>query len=220
MRAGLRYLGSTAVRARTPLVPLAAIVFALIGVYAYRRSEPGEAFALTSVLACGLAAWLVAAVLDGEPRAQAEMAVAALGGRTQRTRIDVTLVVAVALLVSVAFVAYPLVLGLAVPDVFVPDVRGGDVAAAAVAHGAATLLGGALALLCSPPRVQRRATTAALVACALLVLAAVGGVAGPVAVAAAVDDGDPGGLVVGALGCVVAAAVAVVVADRWAARVG
>ena len=220
MRAALRYLGLTAARSRTPLVPLAATVFALVGVYAYRPNEPGETFALTSVLACGLAAWLVAAVLDGEPRAQAEMAVAALGGRRRRTAMDVLLVAVVAALLSVAFLAYPLVLGLVLDGVFEPGADAGDVAAAAIAHPASALLGGAFALLCSPPRVARRATSAALVVAALLGLAAVGGVAGPVALASAVDDGATGALVVGAVECVLVAAVAIAVADRWGARAG
>jgi hypothetical protein len=220
MRASLRYVLLTAARTRTPLVPVSATAFALIGVYAYRPNEPGETFALTAVLACGLAAWLVAAVLGGEPRAQAEMAVAALGGRRRRTAMDVLLIAVVAAVLGVLFLGYPLALGLVLTDVFAPSPSGGDLLAAAVAHLAAALLGGALALLCSPPRVARPATTAALLVAALVALAAIGGVTGPVAAAAAVDDGDTGALVASVLGCVALAVVAVVAADRWAARAG
>jgi hypothetical protein len=220
MRAALRYLLLTAARTRTPLAPVAATVFALIGVYAYRPNEPQETFALTALLACGLAAWLVGAVLDGEPRAQADMAVAALGGRRRRTAMDALLVAAVATMLSVAFLAYPLLLGLVLADVFAPAVGAGDVGAAALAHAVCGLLGGAVALLFAPPRVARRATAAALVAAALLAFAAIGGVAGPVAVATAVSDGETGALLLAASGCLLLAGAAVVAADRWAARTG
>jgi hypothetical protein len=63
-------------------------VLALVGTYAGRRNEVGQTFALTALLCDGLAAWLVGAVLDAEPRAQAEMADAALGGRRGRSRLD------------------------------------------------------------------------------------------------------------------------------------
>ena len=60
-------------------------------------------------MACGLAAWAVGAVLAGEPDAQSDMATTALGGRGARAGLEVMLVLAVAAVLTVVFVAYPLV---------------------------------------------------------------------------------------------------------------
>ncbi|HEX4345045.1 MAG TPA: hypothetical protein VHZ31_05740 [Solirubrobacteraceae bacterium] len=86
MTGRLRYLRLTAARTRAPLLPLAACVFWVVGIYSYEHNEVGQTFGLTALLCCALDAWLVAAILAGEPAAQADMASAALGGDVRRAR--------------------------------------------------------------------------------------------------------------------------------------
>jgi hypothetical protein len=223
--AAIRYAAVSAARTRAPLAPAAASVFLLIGTYLDGRNTVGATYGLTALLCCGLAAWLVAALLAAEPAPQADMAAVAFGGRTGRARLDVGIVALAAGLLTVAFVAYPLLLGLVVDGVFeAPGPRLGDVVAAVLAHASCALLGGALGLLLSPPRIRRRATTLALALGTLLVLAAVGAVAGPVAVAGALDDAAAGTItgatVAQCLGCCALAAAALAAAPYWAARAG
>jgi hypothetical protein len=223
-----RYVLVTAARTRTPLAPLAIGLFALLGVYAYRRSEVGETFGLTALMCCGLAAWLVGAVLEGEPRAQAEIATAALGGWGGRARLESVLAALVAAGLTVGFVVYPLLLGAVVPEVFERGVRAGDVLAAVLAHASCALLGGAVAILFAPPRLARRASAIAAVLATLLGLVAIarplGGLGGPPAVADALSDAAAG-TVTGAellacASCAALATLALAVARRWAGRAG
>jgi hypothetical protein len=225
--ARLRYLALTAARTRAVLPPLAATLFAAIGTYAYRENEPRATFAVTALIACGLAAWAVGAVLAGEPDAQSDMATAALGGRGPRAGLELTLVAAVAAVLTAVLIGYPLALvALGVPDEFKPSVRAGDVAAAVIGHLCCAAVGGAIGVLFSPPRLTRRATAIAAVIAALLVLvalsAALGPVGGPVAAAEAQTDARAGtvsgGVLLACLSCVVLAAAAVAGATRWAAR--
>jgi len=142
MTARLRYLTLTAARTRAALPPLAATLFLVIGVYAYRDNDPGSSFGVTSLMACGLAAWAVGAVLAGEPDAQSDMATTALGGRGARAGLEVMLVLAVAALLTVVFLAYPLgLVALGVGDEFDPAVRAGDVVAAGLGHLSCAALG-------------------------------------------------------------------------------
>jgi hypothetical protein len=225
----LRYLALTAARTRAVLPPLAATLLAAIGVYAYRENEPGATFAVTALMACGLGAWAVGAVLAGEPDAQADMATAALGGRGARAGLELILVAAVAVGLTAVFIGYPLALvAIGVPNEFKHAVQAGDVAAAALAHLSCAALGGAIGVLYSPPRLVRRATAIAAVLGTLLALvavsAALGPVGGPVAVAEAETDARAGtvsgGLLLACVSCVVLAAGAVGGATRWAARSG
>jgi hypothetical protein len=228
--ARLRYLTLTATRTRAALPPLAATLFAVIGVYAYCENEPRATFAVTALMACGLAARAVGAVLAGEPDPQAEMASVALGGRRERTGLDVMLVGAVSAGLTFAFLAYPLALvALGVPNEFKPRVQGDDLVAGLLAHLCCAALGGTLGLLFAPPRLTRRATAIAAVLATLLALVAVaivlGPVGGPVAVARALSDDAHGsalhgGVLVACLSCFALAAGAVVAADRWARRSG
>ena len=227
-RAALRYLLVGAARTRAALVPIAAGVFVLIGVYASPRNEVGATFALTAVLSCALAAWLVGAVLAAEPRPQADMATAALGGQRGRVRLDGRLIMLVASGLTAAFVAYPLALDTVVDRVFEAPVKAGDVVAATLAHLSCALLGGAIALLFAPPRVTRRATGIALVLAVLLGLVAIsrplGALGGPLAVAEALSDSAPGTVggevLLSCVTCVALAAGAAVAAPHWAARSG
>jgi len=227
--ARLRYLALTAARTRAVLPPLAATLFLVIGVYAYRPNEPRATFAVTALMACGLAAWTVGAVLAGEPEAQADMATAALGGRRARVSLEVGLVAAVAVVVTLVFVAYPLVfVALGADNLFAPPVRSGDVAAGVLGHLCCAAVGGAVGVLFAPPRLTRRATAIASVIAALLALvavsAALGPVGGPVAVARAETDAHAGtvtgGVLLACASCVLLAAAAVAAAGRWAARSG
>ena len=78
MTARLRYVALIAARTRTPLVPLAITLFCVTGVFAYPHNEVGGTWGPTALLCCALAAWLVGAMLAGEPDAQADMATVAL----------------------------------------------------------------------------------------------------------------------------------------------
>jgi hypothetical protein len=227
--ARLRYLALTAARTRAVMPPLAATLFAAIGVYAYRQNEPRATFAVTALMACGLAAWTAGAVLAGEPDSQAEMASVALGGRGERTALDLILVAAVAIGITAVFLAYPLgQVAVGVDGVFRPPVTGADVAAGALAHLCCAALGGTIGVLYAPPRLTRRATAVAAVLATLLALVAVetvlGPIGGPVAVAQALSDAGAhpvdGAVLVACVSCLVLAAAAIVAADRWAARSG
>ena len=221
--AGLRYLVLTAARTRTPLAALAASLFAVIGVFAYPRSEVGSTWGLTALFTCVLAAWLAGAVLAGEPRAQAEMTTAAVGGLRGRGRLDVVLVALVAVLLAALFVGYPLAsAALGRAHVFDRAVRPGDVLAAVVAHLACGALGAAVAVLFAPPRLVRRASAIAAVLATLLALvpasAALGAAGGPVAVADTLADDRRGAEALACLSCLVLAAAALALARRWARR--
>jgi hypothetical protein len=223
--ARLRYLALTAARTRAVLPPLAATLFAVIGVYAYPDNEPRATLAVTALMACGLAAWTVGAVLAGEPEPQAEMASVALGGRGERTGLDVMLVGAAALVLTVVFLVYPLALGaLGVPNVYTPSITGADLGAGALAHLCCAALGGTIGVLYAPPRLTRRATAIAAVLATLLALVAVGRVGGPIAVARALSDAGAhpvdGAVLLACVSCLVLAAAAVAAADRWARRSG
>jgi hypothetical protein len=184
---------------------------------------------VTALVACGLAAWAVGAVLAGEPDAQSDMATAALGGRRARAGLEVMLVAAVAAVLTVVLVGYPLALvALGVPNEFRPAVQAGDVAAAVIGHLCCGAVGGAIGVLFSPPRLTRRATAIAAVIATLLLLvavsAALGPVGGPVAVAqaesAAHAGAVTGGVLLACVSCLVLAAAVVAGATRWAARSG
>lgn len=229
MTARLRYLTLTAARTRAALPPLAATLFLVIGVYAYRDNAPGASFAVTALMACGLAAWTVGAVLWGEPDAQSDMATTALGGRAARAGLDALLVLVVAAGLTVVFLAWPLALvAVGIGNEFDPAVRPGDIVAGALGHFCCAALGGAIGVLFAPPRLTRRATAIAAVVAALLALvavsAALGPVGGPVAFAQAENDA-PAGAVTGAAlvacaSCLVLAGALLVAAARWAARTG
>jgi hypothetical protein len=223
--ARLRYLALTAARTRTVLPPLAATIFVVVGTYAYRRNEAGAAFAGTALIASFLAAWFAGAILAGEPESQAEMATTATGGRGGRTVIEVALVAAVAVGLTVVCLSYPLALvAVGVPKEFDPPLQAGDIVAAAIGHLCCGMAGGAIGVLFAPPRLTRRATAIAAVLATLLVLVPLGSLGGPAAVGdalSAAPAGSVGGrVVVASLSCLVLAAGALATADRWARRSG
>jgi hypothetical protein len=222
MSARLRYVLLSAARSRAPLAPAAISIFAVLGVFAYRGNEVGSTWGLTAVISCALAAWLVGAVLAGEPRAQADMASVALGGRAT---LEVALVTLVAVVLSASFLTFPLLWSpLGSPPMFVPKPLPVDVVAAAIAHLTCAALGGTLAVLFAPPRLNRPATSAAATLTALIVLVPLGALAGPLAVASAMTDAPRGTIdgpeLLACASCVVLAALTLAAAARWSNRVG
>lgn len=223
MIARARYLLLTGARTRTPLAPLAIAIFWAFGTFYYANNEVGATWGQTGVTCCALAAWLVGAILAGEPQAQAEMATVAVGGRPGRAGLELLLVGLVAPLLALGFIAYPLLLhALGAANVFKPPALLGDVAGAALVHVCCGILGGAVAVLYAPPRVTRRATATAAVLATLLVLAGLGTLAGPIAAAQAITDA-PRGTVNGSeltacLGCLALAALAFGAAALWSRR--
>jgi hypothetical protein len=223
----MRYLWVVAARSRAPLLPLAVSLFLLIGVFADPHQSMGQAWGLSAVVCCALAALLVGAVLAGEPATQADMATVAIGGRARRSRLDLTLVAASSVGLTVAWLAYPLVLTRFRPDLFTRPVQLGDVVGAGLALTACTVLGGALGVLFAPPRVSRRATAVAATLAALIVLVALSSAlawaSGPVGVARALTDAAAGTVSIGEIGaslaCLVLAGACVVAARAWTRRV-
>jgi hypothetical protein len=209
---------AAAVSGRRPLVPLAAIAFTTIGVFADPRNDVGGSWAVTSVLGFALAAWLVTAVERGVPEPADAMLTVAAGGPGAAARARMALVGFAAALVSAAFIAYPLAIGY-----FEPGARLGDVAAAALLHLASACAGGALALLVAPP--ARLATAFAVILAAVMATVALSGPLGPVAgpggAAKAFSDARrgavSGGLVI-AVAVTLAEAALVVGAARITAR--
>ena len=128
----------------------------MLGVFAYRGNEVGSTWGLTAVLSCALAAWLVGAVLTGEPAAQADMATVALGGRRGRARARARADRARRAALTVAFLAFPLLVSpLGTDRCSIPAALPVDVVAAVLAHLCCAVLGGAIGVLFSPPRLIR-----------------------------------------------------------------
>jgi hypothetical protein len=174
-------------------------------------------------MCCALAAWLVGAVLAGEPAAQAEMASAAVGGQRGRAGLEALLTVLVAILLALVFLVYPLLLqALGQAHVFRPRPLPGDVAGAALVHVCLGILGGAVAVLFAAPRITRRATATAAVLGTLLVLAAIGNLFGPIAAAQAITDAKRGTVdgdeLLTCLSCLGLAAAAFAAAAVWSRR--
>jgi hypothetical protein len=223
MIAQARYLLLTGTRTRTPLAPLAITLFAVFGTFYYAGNEVGATWGQTGVTCCALAAWMVGAILAGEPPPQAEMATTAAGGLRGRAGIELLLVLLVAPALAAPFIAYPLALhALGQTSIFKPPALPGDVAGAALVHVCCGILGGAVAVLYAPPRVTRRATATAAVVGTLLVLAALGTLAGPIAAAQAITDAPRGTVdgneLLACLGCLALAAVAFAAAALWSRR--
>jgi hypothetical protein len=220
--ARIRYLRLIATRTRAPLIPIAACLFAVIGVFGYDHNEVGKTWGLTAVLCCALAAWIVGAILAGEPEAQAAMATAALGGCPARLRMELVLAGLVAAGLAVLFVGYPLLeIAVGGSEAFDRPLQAGDVAAALVSQACGGVLGATLAMLLGPPRIVRRATSAAAVLAVLIALVAMPAVAGPGAVARAMTDARPGavdGSEALAWASCLALAAAALAASRWWTR--
>jgi hypothetical protein len=217
----LRYFALLALRTRAPLAPTAATILALAGTYAQKRNDVGETYGLTALLACGLSAWLVGAILSGEPAPQADLATVALGGLRGRAKAEALLVAAVATAFSALFMIFPLALGGVVKHVFDRTPDAADLVAAALAHLVCCAFGAALGVALSPPRVTRRATSAAATLVVLLALLAVG-TAGPAAVAQKLSGAAPrtltGAELLASAVCALLAAALLTAAASWTRR--
>jgi hypothetical protein len=223
----LRYLRLIAARTRAPLPAIAAVIFALVGIFSGPRNEVGSTWALTAVVGAGLSAWLAGAILLGEPQAQADMATAAVGGGRGRARLELLLACALAVGIGAASVLYPLALQLAGREVFAPRPGDADVAAAFLAQLGCCFLGASIGALFAPPRVRGRANAAAATLAATVVIvglvSTLGPLGGPVEVARQLSDTRhpllDGRELLASAGCIAWAAACLGLGWRWAQRV-
>ena len=137
-------------RTRAALAPLAAFVFVLLGVYAYRPNGVGSTYAFTALTLCPVVAWMAAAAAFAEPLTQQQVAMAAAGGRRRALLGRVLALGGVGALLAALDVALPAIFGL-----FDRTPALADLAAAALAHLACAALGVALGLLATPPAARR-----------------------------------------------------------------
>ena len=195
MTAGAWYLLVVSLRARVLLFPTAAVLLAAVGVYADPYNEVASSWALMSVLACGLACWLMLATLTSQPAAQAEMAEVAMGGPAALLGAKTVLALIYAATLAALFVAYPLALDQVTSrPVFDRHIFAADWEVALLAILASGVLGGLLGVLCAHPRRVRPPVDAALAMVVLLALAGLGSatdLGGPVAAARAFSDARP-----------------------------
>jgi hypothetical protein len=162
-RHAIRYRLLLAARSRAALAPVAAWLFVLVGVYAYRPNDVGGSFAVTAFALVPLAAWLAVALSHAEPAPQRELLsagrtpVAALAGGVAATAL-------LALVAGAIDVAWPSLTG-----AFERDPSATDVAGALAAHAGAAAYGTALGTLASARLIARPGVAfAALVAFAVL----------------------------------------------------
>ncbi len=180
---------AVALSGRRLLVPITLLLFAVIGVYAYRPNAVQESFAATTVLTAAFCAWLVIAIEREVPDAADAILTVAAGGAARAWRGRLALVAVVALAVAVLFLVWPTATG-----AFNRTPAAGDLVDAALAHLASGALGGCLGLLLAPPaRVATAfAATIVLVLGSVALASILGPVAGPggvaKAVSAAADD--------------------------------
>jgi hypothetical protein len=192
-----------ALSSRRVLAPLALLIFAVIGVYAYRPNPVQGSFATTAMLTAFFCAWLVAAVEREVTPAAAAILTVLAGGAAAGWRGRLALVGLFTVAVTVVFLIFPTATG-----AFNRSPGVGDLLAATVAHLACGAVGGTLALLLCPP--LRVATAFAVIVAVLIgsiaiarpleVVAGPGGVSR--ALSSAPNDAVPGRLIAA---CVVAA---------------
>ena len=209
------------VRTRAALAPLAAFVFVLLGVYAYRPNGVGSTYAFTALTLCPVVAWMAAAAAFAEPLTQQQVATAAAGGRRRALLGRVLALGGVGAVLAAIDVALPAIFGL-----FDRTPALADLAAAALAHLACAALGVALGLLATPPA-ARRPPAAFMVIVAYAVLAVplydLAPVLSPAAwLAATLNDAAPrtlgGAVVLGALAAAVQAGLALAAGDALRRR--
>jgi hypothetical protein len=166
---------------RRLLVPATLLAFAVVGVFVYRPNPVQGSWAVTALLSTVFCAWLVAAVeREVGPGAGAILTVLA-GGPARGWRGRLALVAVLAVVVALAFMVWP-----AASSAFDRTPGAQDVGAAALAHVACGLLGGALALVLAAP--ARPATAFALIFGAWLASIGLEGTLGPLAGPAGVAD--------------------------------
>ena len=209
------------VRTRAALAPLAAFVFVLLGVYAYRPNGVGSTYAFTALTLCPVVAWMAAAAAFAEPLTQQQVAMAAAGGPRRALLGRVLALGGVGAVLAAVDVALPAIFGL-----FDRTPALADLAAAALAHLACAALGVALGLLATPPA-ARRPPAAFMVIVAYAVLAVplydLAPALSPAAwLAATLNDAAPrtlgSAVVLGALAAVVQAGLALAAGDALRRR--
>jgi hypothetical protein len=176
---------AVALAGRRLLAPLTLLVFAVLGVYAYRENGVQASFAVTAVLGALFCAWLVVATereVAGSPDA---ILTVAAGGPARAWRGRLALVALFTLAVTVVFLVWPTATGAfdRAPGI-------ADLGLALLAHAACGALGGCLGLLLAPPvRIATAfAATLAVVLASIALAGSLGVAAGPGAVAQALSD--------------------------------
>jgi hypothetical protein len=186
----LRLIARTALRDRGVLAPALALLTVIAGVFAYRPNDVAGTWALTALLAFPLTAWLRVAVGRAEPDAQRLIRVAAAGA-TARLRIELVLAAALATIVVLPLLAWPLI-----TDAFDRPVTAAELVAAALTHAACAATGAALGRLSAPPTVARAATALTLILAATVATVALTGafsaLTGPGAASDALAGSRPG----------------------------
>jgi hypothetical protein len=209
---------SLALSGRRVLAPATVLLFAVIGVYAYRPNGVQESFAVTALLSALFCPWLVAAVeREVGPTAAAVLTVVA-GGAVPGWRGRLVLVGIVTTAVTLVFLVWP-----TATDVFDRSPGTVDLLAALLAHVACGAFGGTLALLFAAPVRVASAFGAILGVIVLSIASAtpVGALAGPGGIANAIGSSPPNTITAGlAAACAVTLleASAVAVATRSLAR--
>lgn len=201
------------------LLPTAGLLlFAVIGVYAQRQNPVLGSFAVTAIVTALICALFVVAVERESAGTATELLTAANGGAAVAWRGRLILVGVVTCPVTIFCLAWPTATG-----AFTQPPGAGDLLAAALAHVACGLFGGALALVLSAP------TRGAVAFVAILVLivgsvplaTAFGAVAGPGGIARALNHTAPNTLspsLLAALGITLLEASLLACAAKWLAR--
>lgn len=170
---------------RRLLAPLTLVLFAVLGVYAYRPNDVQGSFAVTAVLAALFCAWLVTATEREVPASADAMLTVATGGAARAWRGRLLLVALFAVAISVVFLVWP-----TETDAFDRTPGPVDLVNATLAHLACGAIGGCLGLVFAPP--ARAATALAGTLGAVLASVGVGSTLGPLggpgAVAAALSQ--------------------------------
>lgn len=145
-----RYQLAMLARSRAALVPIAAYLFVLLGVYAYRRNEVDASYSVTALLLFPLSAWLAAASAFAEPWTQRQIVAAAAGGPGPALRGRVRALGLVVSVMAVTDVVFPIV-----ARVFDRKVSGEDVITGLLGHLGTGAFGVAVGLVPVPPTVRR-----------------------------------------------------------------
>ena len=147
----MRYRILLAARSRAALVPAAAWLFVLVGVYAYDQNAVRDSYAITALLLCPLTAWLAVALSHAEPAPQRELLAAASGrGPAATLAAGAAAAGALGLVAGTVDIVWPVVSG-----AFDRPATASDLAVALVAHGGCAAYGAALGTLASARLVAR-----------------------------------------------------------------
>lgn len=211
----MRYRILLAARSRAALVPAAAWLFVLVGVYAYNENEVRDSYAITALLLCPLTAWLAVALSHAEPAPQRELLAAASGrGPAATLAVGAAAAGVLGLVAGAVDIVWPVVSG-----AFDRPVMASDLAVAAVAHGGCAAYGAALGTLASARLVARPGVAFAALAGAAIAAVPLFELAPPLSPAAwTADVLIDGGTIAGPAVALALHATAVVALAAWALR--